>query len=355
MQRREFIGSACALSLFPTFATAAEDDFEVAAELQRQVSLGYFDCAIAGTADGLRRASVGGVTGSSLFEVASVSKTFTHLLAALLWQAGKLDLEAPFVRYLPDHALAEKGTDITVRDLALHASGFTNDWMGRAGIYGAIWPFADDSAYERALLSVLPSAPRRTRIVYACHNTILLGFIVERLSGMDLDEAARRFVWGPLGMKATTWRNVPADNPNLVQIYTKGPCPLGTKGDENARHFSRPLGNDGVFTNHDDLRRFAGDLLSRRTFPREVYDLMLTPGLTIGRRRRSFGWDMSEGTNPPGWSATSVNHSGYTGQYLAVDPEKGRSAIILTNLRLTEAKSRAQAFEDRRRLAALLG
>ena len=267
----------------------------VAAELERQVGLGYFDSAIAGTAEGLV-ASVGAARGDSLFEVASVSKTFTHLLAALLWQEGRLDIDAPFVRYLPDHVLAKKGTDITVRDLAAHVSGFTNGWMGRAGIYSGKWPYADDAAYERAVLSQLPEFPRRTRCAYACHNTILLGFIVERICGMDLDAAARRYVWGPLGMTGTTWKNVPADDPRLVQIYTKGPCPLGTKGDENARGCTRP----------------------------------------------------------PGWSDRTIAHGGYTGQLLAIDPKEGRSAIVLTNLRLTDAKGRSQAYEDRRALAGLL-
>ena len=356
--RRDFIfgslGLATAGVLVGCRTAGAARRTRVTAELERQVGLGYFDSAIAGTAEG-SVASVGVARGDSLFEVASLSKTFTHLVAALLWQEGRLDIDAPFVRYLPDHALAKKGTDITVRDLAAHVSGFTNAWMGRAGIYSGKWPYADDAAYERAVLSQLPEFPRRMRCAYACHNTILLGFIVERICGMDLDAAARRYVWGPLGMTGTTWKNVPADDPRLVQIYTKGPCPPGTKGDENARGCMRPIGNAGVFTCFDDLRRYVADLLDRRTFPREVYDLLMTPEFESGRSRRSFGWDMSNGTRPPGWSDRTIAHGGYTGQLLAIDPKDDRSAIVLTNLRLTDAKGRSQAYEDRRALAGLLG
>lgn len=328
-------------------------DARVAGELSRQVTLGYYDCAVAGTARGLS-ATVGGAGADSLFEIASVSKTFTFLLAALLWHEGRLDIDAPFVRYLPDHVLAKTGTDITVRDLAAHASGFTNNWMGRAGIYSGKWPYADDAEYERAVLAQLPDHPRRTKYVYACHNAILTGFIIERILGTDLDAAARKYVWDPLGMSATTWKNVSPDNPHLVQMYTKGPRPLGTKCDENARGFSRPIGNAGVFSCFSDLRKYADDLLARRTFPNEVYDLLMTPEFEEGGRCRSFGWDMSVGTNPPGWGRGTVNHTGYTGQYFAVDPELGRSAIILTNLRLTDIEGRGRAYEDRRAVSNLL-
>lgn len=328
-------------------------DSRVSIELQRQVGLGYFDCAVAGTIDGVV-ATVGPVGADSLFEIASVSKTFTFLLAALLRYEGRLDIDVPFVRYLPDHALAKTGTDITIRDLATHASGFTDGWMARAGIYNGFWPYACDGEYERALLSQLPEFSRRTKYNYACSNAILMGFIIERILGVDLDSAARKYVWGPLGMASTTWNNVPSCDPRLVQIYTKGKRPLGTKGDENARGCSRPIGNAGVFSSFADLSRYAADMLDRKAFPREVYDLLTTPTFEEGGRLRAFGWDMSVGTNPPGWGGRSINHSGYTGQYMAVDLESGRSAIVLTNLRLTDAQERAKAYEDRRCLASLL-
>lgn len=80
----------------------------------------------------------------------------------------------------------------------------------------------------------------------------------------------------------------------------------------------------------------------------------MTPEFESGRSRRSFGWDMSNGTRPPGWSDRTIAHGGYTGHLLAIDPKDGRSAIVLTNLRLTDAKGRSQAYEDRRALAGLL-
>ena len=330
-------------------------------EVRRQIAAGYYSCACCGAVGGERfamgdrrpeDATPVAVDGQSLFEVASVSKTFTALIAAQLHCAGLLDIDAPFTRYLPRHALAKTGTDITLRDIAAHAAGFSDGWFYRDARQARRYQSAD--GLEAGALAQLPEGPRRMHVKYACHDMILLGYAIEQVTGLDLDAAARKYVWGPLGMASTGWRNCP-ENPHTVQMYTHGPVPLGYKGDEKARaSASRPIGNAGVFTSLDDMMKYAEDLLCRRTFPEACYDLLFTPTFGDGKRRRSFGWDMSPGMNPPGWSAAAINHSGYTGQYVAVDPEQGHAVVILTNLRLTAPAERARAYEDRRVLATLM-
>lgn len=356
MDRRQFLASLTTLALAGGCRSAFGDVAKarrqaVAEEMRRQIAAGYFSCACCANAsgetwcEGNRRPGDGTdvpVRGDSLFEIASCSKTFTALVAALLWQEGKLDLDKPVYG------------DVTARDLASHRSGFTDAWMGRAGVYGKPWPFASDAVYEAAAKDLKPAYARGSKVVYACTNAVLLGFLIEQVAGMDLDAAARKYVWGPLGMKATTWRNCPDDS-RTVRMYTHGPRPLGTKGDEIARGFTRPVGNAGVFTCIDDMRLYADDILNRRTFPKEVYELLYTPQIEKDGRRRSFGWDMSVGANPPEWGARTITHSGYTGQYVAIDPETKRFAVVLTNLCLDDAKGRSAAYGDRRRLAALVG
>jgi len=292
-----------------------------------------------------------GARADSIFEVASVSKTFTALVAARLWCEGKLDLDAPITQYLPEHVLAKSGTDVTVRDLASHCSGFTDDWMITEKIWGSKkFPFPSDEAYFKRLMGVKPSWTRRTKYRYACTNFILLGIIVERASGMDLASAAKKYVFDSLKMSDTRWRH-PADLSRCVQIYTHGPRDLGTPGDENARGVSRAIGNAGVFTTLEDMLKYATDLLERRTFEPKCYELLFTLSYEEGKRRRSFGWDMAAGTNPPGWSASTINHSGYTGQYLAIDPVNHKAAVVLTSLKLDDRAGRAAAYEFRRELA----
>ena len=59
---------------------------------------------------------------------------------------------------------------------------------------------------------------------------------------------------------------------------------------------------------------------------------------------------------PEGWSASTICHTGYTGQYVAIDPEDGgRAAIVFTNLKSEDKKIRSESFAGRRRIAALIG
>lgn len=366
LDRRGFLDAllaAGACAALPACRTAPSRNPDVEAAILREIASGRSSCICCGAAGGPsytlgnRRPGLGEevpADGDSLFEIASVSKTFVALLAALLRYEGKLDIDAPFVKYLPDHVLAKEGTSITIRDLAAHVSGFTNGWMGPAGVYGKRpWPYADDAAYERAVLAVRPAFARRTKCVYSCHNMILMGFILERVSGLDLDALARKYAWGPLGMASTTWNNVP-DNPRTVRMWTNGWRPLGTKGDENARGVKRPIGNAGVFTSLNDLLLYADDLAGRRAFPKECYELLFEPEYEQGRMRRSFGWDMGPGKIPPGWSDRTICHSGYTGQYVAVDPQQNRAAVVLSNLSTGDSSERGKSYEFRRTLAARL-
>ena len=363
LNRRSFLVAGSAFALGGCLSRGRRrppQDSAVVAEIEDEIAKGYFTCCCAGTVGGAvytigdRRPGLGAPVPAdedSLFEIASVSKTFCALVCARLWDAGLLDLDAPFTKYLPDHVLAKEKCDITVRDLGAHCSGFSNGWMGQAGIYNPTWPYRDQASYEAAVLSARPVCARRTDYIYACHNMILLGFIVERLTGLDLDAAARKYVWKPLGLKATTWQNCP-NNPDTVRIYTKGWCPLGTKGDENARNSTRPVGNAGVFTSVKELLVYADDLLSRRTFSKAVYDLMFTREFSLDGYGRTFGWDQTPGNAPPGWSAATITHHGYTGQYVAIDPEKHQAAVVLTNLMSSKSEIRSPAYRARRLLAA---
>ena len=350
MDRRRFIASLTALAAGGCRLCEPSDADRrasaAAADLALQAKRGYFDCAVAGGADGpVAAVSARGdsVCEDSLFEIASVSKVFTAAICARLHASGRLDIDRPV------HGKA------TIRDLASHVSGYTDAWIARAGVFGGKWPFASDAEYETAAMAAPPTYERGAKCVYSCTNMIVLGFLLERELGMDLDEAARKFVWGPLGMDSTTWKNVSPDDRRLVTIYTHGPRPRGTKGDENARNFSRPLGNAGVFASFRDLRAFASDLLSRRAFEREYYELLFATMFEGGGRRRSFGWNMSPGALPVGWSSSAICHSGYTGQYLAVDPVRRAAAIVLTNLKSDDPAVRSASFEGRRRVAAFFG
>ena len=187
-----------------------------------------------------------------------------------------------------------------------------------------------------------PVRPRGEKFDYACSNFVYLGLIVERLTGLDLDAAAKKLLWGPLGMKRTTWNTI-VGNPDAVEFvqYTHGgKVPLRRVGEHNdeCAHFApRPMGNGANFSTVPDMLLFATDMLRRERFPKAYYDLQFATSFDRGGYRRSFGWEMTAGRSnfsiwiKTGFSPDAICHSGATGGVIAVDPRRDFAGIVLGN------------------------
>ncbi len=267
------------------------------------------------------------VTPETRCDIASVGKLFTASLCALLVAEGRLDPDAPFTDYLPEHVLAKENCDITVRDLASHAGGFDNSKP---------YQVPDTTRFLEELWRKRPVRPRRERFEYACSNFIYLGKIVEKLTGLDLDSAARKMLWEPLGMSHTTWNPIP-DNGHVMEYPDPPHRRIGDHNDASCFYFPAPLGNGSVFTTIGDMCLFLSDMLHRRHFSAAYYDLLFKQEYEQGGVRRTFGWDM-KGPNSPtymtdetGFSDQAICHSGWTGPAVAVDPVRGRAAVVLGN------------------------
>ena len=326
MTRREFLVGTAAL---PALGARRQPEVSpaVQAELERQVGSGLIAggvCGLVGSAlhvaGRMRFDPPVPMRADALFDMASAAKPFTAGLCALLAAEGRLDPDAPFTDYLPEHVLAKENHGITVRDLATHSGGFDNSKP---------YIVSDPREFNRRLYAKRPVRPRGEKYEYACSNLIYLGRIVERLTGMDLESAAVRMLWNPLGMHDTYWHNIPG-NVRAVEAMMNGHPPIGFKGDEQARAYSAAMGNGAAFSCASDILKFLSDLVTRKTFPKAYYDLLFT--CTYEKNgRRSFGWDMSADHRPEGWSKATIAHGGFTGNTIAVDPENGYAGVVLTN------------------------
>ena len=269
------------------------------------------------------------VTAETLFDLASVGKTQTAALCALLVADGKLDPDAPFTEYLTEHVLSKENCHITVRDLATHSGGFDN---------AKPYKVADPKRMFEEIYRKRPVRLRGEKFEYACSNFLYLGLIVEKLTGQDLDAAAKRMLWGPLGMTRTTWNTVTGDG-NVMEYdrstYEGVPRRIGEHNDVCCHLAPRPMGNGSCFSTCGDMIRFVTDLLRRERFPKVYYDLMFTPSLEKNGIRRSFGWDMTAPASSThlypqtGFSARTIAHSGWTGPVVAVDPERDFAGVVL--------------------------
>jgi CubicO group peptidase (beta-lactamase class C family) len=139
---------------------------------------------------------------STIFHAASLSKQFTAMCIHILAQEGKLSLDDPARKYLPE--LAVEGPPITIRHLLHHTSGLRDQWelLRLAGLR------MDDGITENDILGLLWQqrqlnfAPGEDEL-YSNSGYSLLGLIVRRVSGQPLAAFAQERIFGPLGMKST--------------------------------------------------------------------------------------------------------------------------------------------------------
>lgn len=313
---------------YNTMASLASRLNDATREAQAQIDRGLIQGAVFAlgdegpvTAVGLQRVKPmkKPMTPASRFDIASVGKTFTASCCAILASQGRLDPDAPFTRYLPEHALGS-ACSITVRDLAAHASGFDNSKPYNS---------ADADVFLRELMHKLPVRPRLEAFEYACSNFILLGLIVERISGQGLEDFAAQHIWAPLNMTNTRW-TAPGDGPDEVEHWHPNRTP-GLHNDDVCYNCPFPIGNGSCFSTVSDLLNFLRDILARKHFDKNYYDLISSCGYAKKGARRSFGWDMSVEHRPRHCSDSAIYHSGWTGQSICVDPQDGFSAVVLTS------------------------
>ena len=142
---------------------------------------------------------------STIFHAASLSKQFTGLCIQILAQEGKLSLDDPVKKFVPE--LAVEGPPITIRHLLHHTSGLRDQWdlLTLAGLR------LDDGITENDILGLLWQQKQLNfqpgdEDLYSNSGYMLLGLIVRRVSGQSLAAFAQERIFTPLGMKSTRFQ-----------------------------------------------------------------------------------------------------------------------------------------------------
>lgn len=273
------------------------------------------------------------VTVNTKFDMASCSKILGPTFAAFhMIESGDLCLEDTLGELLDE--CPEDKKRITVKNLMTHTSGLPAEIL--------LWKeLTDPSEVLNCILSTPLVYPTGTNVTYSCMGYITLAKIMEKLSGMPLDEMARKWTFDPLGMKDTEYRgnDLASEDKTIAYTEVKSLFYEGIPGvvhDENARFIGGVSGNAGVFSTLHDLELFAA-MLSKDGEPLVTKRLMdiarvnYTPGLD---ENRGLGFQLS------GPAATffgdlfgndGFGHTGYTGTSIAVDAKTGLYVVYLTN------------------------
>jgi len=276
---------------------------------------------------------------STLWDVASLTKVVATTPALmLLVEQGKVVLDAPVVRYLPD--FNGPGTSgITVRHLLTHTSGLRATLPLREA--------PDSAAALRMVLTTVPISQPGTRMVYSDLNAILLGEIVRHVSGQTLDAFVTQAIYAPLGLDQQMLfrppkRLVPRIAP--TNLWRGHPI-AGVVNDPSAGKLGGVSGNAGVFATARGLARFAQFMLNEGLLPDRPRLLkketvhQFTQVAVPARRgvsARTLGWEAlptGEETSSAGtlFGPHSYGHTGWTGTSLWIDPDRDVFVLLLTN------------------------
>jgi beta-N-acetylhexosaminidase len=283
------------------------------------------------------------VTNDTIYDVASLTKpVVTTTAAMMLAERGQLDLHAPVSRYLPAFAAAAKSDPdpawlarITVRMVLLHDSGLP-----------AHEDFFKQAKNERDLLARVMAQPLERepgkQIVYSDLGFILLGKVIEALTGERLAAFAQRQIFAPLGMNSSSFNPPRSLRPRIApteqdQSFRKR-LVHGEVHDENAWVMGGIAGHAGLFSTAGDIAAFAQMMLNRgiyahqRLVSRVTID-EFTARQAIGGSSGTLGWDVPTRPSSSGryFSDKSYGHTGFTGTSLWIDPLRQLFVILLTN------------------------
>lgn len=314
---------------------------EAEALLQAAVARGVVPGAVVVTGDagtvrppvacGVTRLGGPPVTAATRYDLASLSKVVGTLPAVLaLVQAGAVALDDPLRRFFSGAGWSQTPSlgDATVRQLLTHTSGLPA-WRPLFAVTG-------NRLTALGNLLQTPLEHPAGRVVYSDLGFMLLGALVERVSGERLGALVEAQVFGPLGMRATAY-GVPdgAAVAATEDCGWRGRLLEGEVHDENASVFGGVAGHAGLFGTAGDLARYAQAWLRLET-PFADADLLreATREQAVGDGvRRGLGWQLSgEGSSAGHWvGPTAYGHPGFTGTSLWIDPVRGRFAVLLTN------------------------
>ncbi|MFE9040313.1 serine hydrolase [Streptomyces sp. NPDC007818] len=278
------------------------------------------------------------MTPDTVFDLASLTKLFTSLLAVRQVERGAMELGERVAAYLPEFGRAGKA-GITVRQLLGHTSGL------RAEL--PLYEAPDQEGRLRMLWEEEPVAPPGTAYRYSDLNLIALHLLLERITGLGLETLLHDEITAPLGMRRTrfvpplAWRAETAATEDARRPWARLDRGMvrGEVHDENAYAMGGVAGHAGVFSDARDLAVLARTLLdggghgSARVLSPASVDLLLTdvnqdfPGHAHGLGfELDQRWYMGALSGP-----RTAGHTGFTGTSLVLDPDADAFLILLAN------------------------
>jgi len=292
---------------------------------------------------------------SDIFDLASITKVIATTSSVMkLYDDKVINLDDPVIKYLPEfkgkkEKHFEQKSKINLRNLLTHTSGLP--------------PFRQYFLIEGSLESRLDSIFNTEPVfgiedttIYSDVGIIILGKIVEKISGISLDQYSKENIFIPLGMN-TTFYNPPRNKKHRIvptEIDIAGNLIKGYVHDENAHSLEGVAGHAGLFSTAKDLAIFSQMMLNegiygwKRIFHKETVKLFTTNSQIMKGSSRCLGWDSPSGKASGGvyLSSDSFGHTGFTGTSLWIDPTNQITVVLLTNAVHPKRSNKSPGYFD---------
>jgi CubicO group peptidase (beta-lactamase class C family) len=283
------------------------------------------------------------VTAATLFNIGSISKSFTALGIAQLVDQQQVDLDAPVIRYIPDLRLSDPQAlqAVTLRQLLSHTSGLPADeqWPRQ------VPPTREGIVGEFASMPI--TAQPGTRFQYCSRCIVLAAYILERITGQSWEAYTRAHIFEPLGMTAASFGPLGLEQaPDRAQPYRQDavlgevPVPWGRL------QYLAPLGpGGGIDANVDEMAHYAllqvgdGTISGHRLVSAQMMGELHRPQIAVGEdwtpaaRAENLHYAL-------GWFTADVHgvhliyHNGENPGFraaIALVPSSKAGVVILTN------------------------
>ena len=292
------------------------------------------------------------MTTDTIFDLASLTKVVaTATSVMILIERGEVRLSDSITKFIPEMK-GEHRDSITIEQLLTHTSGLAPDFDLKERWNGY------DEAMKRLYRESLRN-PAGARFVYSDLNYIALGEVVHRVSGMMLDEFARRNIYAPLGMRDTGFRPdaklvsriAPTEKRRSQMNYLgDSGADAGSEGEQWLRgqvhdptsfRMGGVAGHAGLFSTADDLAIYCQMILNGGVYngtrvlsPLTIATMTQPRAVSETGAARGLGWDIATtfSTNKGDlFPLGSFGHTGFTGTSLWIDPATETFVVFLSN------------------------
>lgn len=295
----------------------------------------------------------------TLFDLASNTKMFaTNLAIQKLVSENKISINDLVCKYIPGFT-GETRENIKIKDLLTHSAGFADSikFYLPDNPYGIEFHSLDREKTLKLLEKAPLEYPTGTKTVYSDTDYMLLGYIIENVTGVKLDEYVEKNIYKPLGLTHTVFKPLEKgfSKQDCAATETMGNTRGGSREFPSVRNYTLQgevhdekafysmagvSGHAGLFSTAQDLAVLCQTILNQGGYgnveilDEDVLDQFTKPSdndITFG-----LGWNRAGNTDKtwqfgPYASNTAIGHTGWTGTLTQIDPEHDMAVILLTN------------------------